>query len=99
MTDAILDADILLVDDEPANLRVLERFLGRAGFRRVRATLQPDNEPSRRLVTRAGVRLAVSGGLLEGEGDLRLLDPPRVDRHAVVALAARQPGIDRKSLG
>ena len=52
-----------------------------------------------RLVTRAGVRLAVSGGLLEGEGDLRLLDPPRVDRHAVVALAARQPGIDRKSLG
>ncbi len=69
------------------------------GIRRVRATLQPDNEPSRRLVTRAGVRLTVSGGLLEGEGDLRLLDPPRVDRHAVVALAARQPGSDCKSLG
>ncbi|HEX6151104.1 GNAT family N-acetyltransferase [Nocardioides sp.] len=69
------------------------------GIRRIRATLLPENEPSRRLVTRLGVRLTVAEGLLEGEGALRLLDPPRVDRHAVVALAARQSGSDHKSLG
>lgn len=57
------------------------------GVHRVRATLTPDNEPSRRLVTRLGVRLQVVDGLLEGEGPLRLLDPARVDRGAVLALA------------
>jgi RimJ/RimL family protein N-acetyltransferase len=57
------------------------------GVRRVRASLLPDNGPSRHLVTKVGVRLAPEGTLLEGEGPLRLLDPPRVDRHAVVALA------------
>ena len=59
------------------------------GVRRVRASLTPDNEPSRRLVTRIGVRLRVVDDLLEGEGRLRLLDPPRVDRRAVLALARR----------
>jgi GNAT superfamily N-acetyltransferase len=58
------------------------------GVDRVRASLTPDNEPSRRLVTRLGVRLQVVDGLLEGEGRLRLLDPARVDRRAVLALAA-----------
>lgn len=57
------------------------------GVHRVRASLTPDNEPSRRLVTRLGVRLQVVDGLLEGEGRLRLLAPARVDRHAVLALA------------
>jgi RimJ/RimL family protein N-acetyltransferase len=57
------------------------------GVDRVRASLTPDNEPSRRLVTRLGVRLQVVDGLLEGEGRLRLLHPPRVDRRAVLALA------------
>ena len=57
------------------------------GVDRVRATLIPGNEPSRRLVTRLGVRLQVVDGLLEGEGRLRLLDPPRIDRRAVLALA------------
>ena len=51
------------------------------------ASLTPDNEPSRRLVTRLGVGCGVDG-LLEGEGRLRLLDPARVDRRAVLALAA-----------
>ena len=36
------------------------------GVRRVRASLTPDNEASRRLVTRIGVRLQVVGALLEG---------------------------------
>ena len=57
--------------------------------RRVRALLTPDNEPSRRLATRIGVRLQVVGDLLEGVGQLRLLDPARVDRQAVLALAGR----------
>jgi len=53
----------------------------------VRALLSLDNEASRRLVTRIGVRLQVVDGLLEGEGRLRLLDPPRIDRQSVLALA------------
>ena len=56
------------------------------GVRRVRALLTPDNEPSRRLVCGIGVRLQVVGDLLEGVGQLRLLDPARVDRQAVLAL-------------
>ena len=59
------------------------------GVRRVRASLTPNNEPSRRLVTRIGVRLQVVDGLLEGEGRLRLLHPPRIDRQAVLALSRR----------
>ena len=59
------------------------------GVRRVRASLTPDNEPSRRLVTRIGVRLHVVDGLLEGEGRLQLLHPPRIDRRAALALAGR----------
>ena len=43
------------------------------GVDRVRALLSPDNEASRRLVTRIGIRLQVVDGLLEGEGRLRLL--------------------------
>ena len=59
------------------------------GVRRVRASLTPDNEPSRRLVTRVGVRLHVVDNLLEGDGQLRLLHPPRIDRQAILALARR----------
>lgn len=59
------------------------------GVRRVRATVLPSNRPSRRLVTRFGVRLVPAAGLLEGEGPLQLLDPPRIDRRAVVALAGQ----------
>lgn len=59
------------------------------GIRRVEAIVLPENRPSRRLLTRIGVPLRPSGLTLEGEGPLRLLDPPRVDRSAVVALAAR----------
>jgi RimJ/RimL family protein N-acetyltransferase len=59
------------------------------GFRRVQAVVLPENRPSRRLLRKIGVPLRPSGPTLEGEGPLRLLDPPRVDRAAVVALAAR----------
>lgn len=59
------------------------------GVRRVRAAVLPGNEPSRRMVARLGVHLALVDGVLEGDGPLRLLDPPRVDRRAVVTLACR----------
>ena len=57
------------------------------GVRRLRAVVQPGNRASVRLLARLGVQLTVVAGLLEGEGPLRLLDPPRVDRPAVVGLA------------
>jgi RimJ/RimL family protein N-acetyltransferase len=56
------------------------------GVRRVKATMTTDNEPSRLLMSRIGIRFRVVDGLLEGEGPLRLLDPPRVDRRDVLAL-------------
>jgi len=34
----LLDARVLVVDDEPANVRVLERLLQRAGYHRIRTT-------------------------------------------------------------
>ncbi|GAA2151758.1 hypothetical protein GCM10009844_34380 [Nocardioides koreensis] len=64
------------------------------GVRRVRASVLPENQPSRRLVARLGVHLTLADGLLEGDGPLRLLDPPRVHRHAVVALACRVAAAD-----
>jgi RimJ/RimL family protein N-acetyltransferase len=59
------------------------------GVRRVAATMTADNEASRLLMSRIGIRFRVVDGLLEGEGPLRLLDPPRVDRSDVLALARR----------
>jgi len=58
------------------------------GVRRVRALVRPGNRASLRLLQRLGVQLAVANGVLEGEGPLRLLDPARVDRAAVLALAS-----------
>jgi len=59
------------------------------GIHCMQAVVLPENLPSQRLLTRIGVPLRPSGPALEGEGPLRLLDPPRVDRAAVVSLAAR----------
>ncbi len=67
------------------------------GVRRVRATVLPANAPSLRVLARLGIPLTLADGLLEGEGPLRLLDPARVDRGAVVAVAtahAREVGQD-----
>lgn len=60
------------------------------GVRRVRATVLPSNAPSLRLLSKLGIALTASDGVLEGEAALRLLDPPRVDRRAVLALAMRR---------
>jgi len=59
------------------------------GVRRLHATVHPHNTASRRLLTRVGIPLALEDGLLEGTAPVRLLDPPRLDRHAVVDLARR----------
>jgi len=59
------------------------------GIQRIHAIVLPDNRPSQRLLTKIGVPLLPSGSALEGEAALRLLDPPRVDRAAVVTLATR----------
>ena len=56
------------------------------GVRRVQATTLPSNHRSLRLFARMGLTLRASGGLLEGEAPLRLLEPPRVDRRAVLHL-------------
>lgn len=57
------------------------------GVRRIQATIAPANTPSRLLVERIGARTRLVDGLLESDGPLRLLDPPVVDRSAVVRVA------------
>jgi len=59
------------------------------GFTTVAATVDPANHASVRLLRRVGLTLQVVDGVLEGQGSLRLPDPPRVDRHAVLEVIAR----------
>jgi GNAT superfamily N-acetyltransferase len=60
------------------------------GVRRVTAVVHPDNRASVRLLGHVGLRLRLIDGLLEGESDCRLPDPPRVDRAKVLAAHSRQ---------
>ena len=60
-------------------------------FVSVTATVHPANRASLRLLRKIGLRLQLSDGVLEGVGPLRLMDPPRVDRAAVLDVLARQP--------
>ncbi len=41
MSEAILTSQILIVDDEPANVTLLERLLGKAGFTQITSTTKP----------------------------------------------------------
>lgn len=59
------------------------------GVRRLQATAMSTNTPSIVLLRRIGIPLTVVGDVVEGQGALRLLDPPRVPRAAVLALARR----------
>ena len=56
------------------------------GIRQVHGTLAPSNTASRRLLARLGAATRPVDGLLEAEGPLRLLDPPAVDRSALLRL-------------
>ena len=58
-----------------------------SGVGRLQASVLPSNHRSRQLLGRIGLHLRPADGLLEAEGPLRLLDPPRVDRPAVVRVA------------
>ena len=95
-------------------LEVVDRFHGRGlgsalldavatvacanGFRAATATVHPSNHASVRLMRKIGLTLCVRDGLLEGESPLRLPDPPRVDRRAVLKImgdASPLPGLGR----
>ena len=70
------------------------------GFTAVAAMVHPSNHASVRLMRRIGLTLQVSDGLLEGEGLLRLPEPPRVDRSAVLEVrdcTSVSPGLNRAS--
>ena len=58
------------------------------GFTCVAATVDPANHASVRLLRRVGLTLQVVDGVLEGHGQLRLPDPARVDRRAVLGVGA-----------
>jgi len=72
-----------------ALLDVVTTVAAARGVRHVEATALPDNDASVHLLRRLGLGWVAAGGLLEGSGTLRLLDPARVDRGAVLALADR----------
>jgi RimJ/RimL family protein N-acetyltransferase len=57
------------------------------GYTAVTATVHPANHASVRLMRKVGLTLQVIDGLLEGEGRLRLPDPPHVDRRRVLDVA------------
>jgi RimJ/RimL family protein N-acetyltransferase len=59
------------------------------GVRRVEATAMPGNHASVHLLRQLGLPLVAADGLLQGAATLQLLEPARVDRGAVVALAER----------
>jgi GNAT superfamily N-acetyltransferase len=63
-------------------------------IRRLQASVLGSNRPSQHLLSRIGLDLRPSDGILEGESLFHLLDRPTVDRPAVLrlAFAARQPG-------
>lgn len=56
------------------------------GVRRIQGTLAPSNTASKRLLAKVGAGTRLVDGLLEADGPLRLLDPPAVDRSAVLGL-------------
>jgi GNAT superfamily N-acetyltransferase len=67
------------------------------GIRRIEATVAPTNQRSLRILRRIGLVLHDAGGLLEGDGPLRLPDPARVDRAAVAALSIGPRSADARA--
>lgn len=58
-----------------------------SGIDRIQATVLPTNHRSLRLLRAIEMTFRVEDGLLEGSAPVRLLDPPVIDRAAVVRLA------------
>ena len=71
-----------------ALLDALTTLAAVSGVQHLEATVLESNKRSTRLLERVGLTFRADQGTLEGTGRLRLLDPPRVDRPAVVRLAA-----------
>jgi len=71
-------ANILIVDDEPANVRLLERLLGQAGYRNLRGTTDPKQ---------------VTGLYTEFVPDLILLDLMMPELDGIAVMEALQPKI------
>jgi RimJ/RimL family protein N-acetyltransferase len=71
-----------------ALLDALSTHAAYAGVRRLRASLHRGNTTSRRLLKRLGAIFTTEDDLLLATGELRLLDPPAVDRTAVRALVS-----------
>jgi GNAT superfamily N-acetyltransferase len=61
-------------------------------MRRLQAALLGSNVRSRHLLTQIGLTLHPAKGLLEADSPFHLLDPPRVDRPAVLRLTAEAYG-------
>lgn len=64
-----------------------------AGITWLEATVAPENGASIAILERIGVHLVPEDGLLEGCGRLRLAEPARVDRRAVLALSGQPASI------
>jgi putative two-component system response regulator len=77
----LVDARILMVDDERANILLLERILEKAGYRNVRSTTDPETVP---------------GLVAEFRPDLLLLDlkMPRLDGFEILELLADDASSD-----
>jgi RimJ/RimL family protein N-acetyltransferase len=60
------------------------------GITRITASAAPDNGASLRVLRGLGLSMHLDDGLLEGTGRLRLPEPARVPRSAVLALARRE---------
>jgi RimJ/RimL family protein N-acetyltransferase len=67
-------------------------------IRRLQASVLGSNLRSRHLLSRVGLDLQPSDGLLEGESLFHLLDRPRVDRPAVLRLAFEAEAEGREPL-
>lgn len=66
-------------------------------IRRLQASVLGTNRRSQHLLSRVGLSLRPSDGILEGESLFHLIDPPRIDRPAVLrlALSTTQPPLAR----
>jgi L-amino acid N-acyltransferase YncA len=61
-----------------------------SGIRRLQAVVSPSNRASLHLLGRVGLSFRHASGVVEADSTYQLLDPPRVDRPAVVRLACAQ---------
>jgi RimJ/RimL family protein N-acetyltransferase len=95
VTDDTADLAVEVVDEHHGRglgsvlLEAVATLARANGVARIAATVHPANRASVRLMRRFGLVLRLCDGVLEGESTLRLPEPARIDRAAVLALAVR----------